>query len=387
MGGSWLGSPTEVAKLLRFRWGRGDGCPSARYSDLMTDSTPIRTGIIGYGLSGRVFHSPFISTNPRFSLDVIATSHAGRQTVARSQHPGVETVDTPEELIARGLDLVVLASPGQAHLEQGLAALAAGSAVVIDKPFAASVAQAERLIAAAEAAGLPLTVFQNRRWDGDFLTVQKLVTEKRLGVVHRFESTFERWSPGLRDRWQDTTTSAQAAGITFDLGSHLIDQALHLFGPATIADAELSILRKGGVSDDEAFLSLLHGATDEHGEVRSHLTLSRFAAQNGPRFRVLGDKAAYSVHGLDGQEPFLGAGGLPTAEGYGVEPEEKWGLIGITGSADVPLTPVPTERGDYPAFYAGVASAIRDAAPVPVEPRDALETLRIIERAHEIAGF
>lgn len=353
----------------------------------MTDSTPIRTGIIGFGLSGRVFHAPFIAANPRFSLETISTSHAGRQTVARSLHPGVETVGTPAELIARGLDLVVLASPGHAHLEQGLAALASGAAVVVDKPFAASVAEAEQLIAAADAAGSPLMVFQNRRWDSDFLTVKKLLAERRLGTVHRFESTFERWSPGLRDRWQDTATSAQAAGITFDLGSHLIDQALHLFGPATIVDAELSILRKGGVSDDEAFISLRHAGTTEHGGVRSHLTLSRFAGQNGPRFRVLGDASAFTVYGLDGQEPALMAGASPADEGFGVEPEEKWGTIGISGSPDAPLARVPAERGDYAGFYAAAAAAIRDGGRPPVEARDALETLRIIEQAHVIAGF
>jgi scyllo-inositol 2-dehydrogenase (NADP+) len=341
------------------------------------DSAPIRTGIIGYGLSGRVFHAPFIAANPRFSLDVVATSHAGRQTVARSQHPTIETVDTPSELVSRGLDLVVLASPGHAHLEQGLAALAAGSAVVVDKPFAASVAEAEQLIAAAEAAGRPLMVFQNRRWDGDFLTLQKLIAEGALDTVHRFESTFERWSPGLRDRWQDTSTSAQGAGITFDLGSHLIDQALHLFGPATIADAELSILRKGGVSDDEAFISLLHSSG-----TRSHLTISRFAGQNGPRFRVLGDRSAFTIYGLDGQEPALGAGGSPTDPGFGIASEDSWGTIGITGSEDFPLTKVPTEAGDYAAFYRGAAAAIRDGAVPPVDPRDALETLRIIEGVH-----
>jgi scyllo-inositol 2-dehydrogenase (NADP+) len=343
----------------------------------MTDSTPIRTGIIGYGLSGRVFHAPFIATNSRFSLEVVATSHAGRQTVARSQYPTVDTVNTPAELIERGLDLVVLASPGHAHLEQGLAALAAGSAVVIDKPFAASVAEAEQLIAAAESAGRPLMVFQNRRWDGDFLTVQKLLAERALGTVHRFESTFERWSPGLRDRWQDTTTSAQAAGITFDLGSHLIDQALQLFGPATIADAELSILRKGGVSDDEAFVSLLHASG-----VRSHLTMSRFAGQNGPRFRVLGDRSAFTIYGLDSQEPALDAGGSPADPGFGIEWEENWGTIGIAGSEEFPLTQVPTERGNYAAFYSGAAAAVRDGAVPPVDPRDALETVRIIEGVH-----
>jgi scyllo-inositol 2-dehydrogenase (NADP+) len=353
----------------------------------MADSTPIRTGpirtgLVGYGLSGRVFHSPFIATDPRFSLEAISTSHAGRQTVARSQHPDAEIVGSPEELFARQLDLIVLASPAQAHLEQGLAALASGAAVVVDKPFAAAVSEAEQLIAAAEQAERPLVVFHNRRWDGDFLTVRKLLEEGTLGRVHRFESTFERWSPGLRDRWQDTTTAAEGAGITFDLGSHLIDQALQLFGPATVTNAELSVLRQGGVSDDEAFISLLH----ESG-VRSHLTLSRFAGQNGPRFRVLGSKAAYTVYGLDGQEAALATGASPVDDGYGVAPADSWGLLGIDGSSDVPLTRMPTERGDYPAFYAGVAASILDGEPVPVEPRDALETLRIIERVHQLAGL
>lgn len=341
---------------------------------------PIRTGIIGFGLAGRVFHAPFISTNPRFSLDVIATGHPGRQSVARSQHEGVDIVSTPDELIARGLDLVVLASPGHTHLEQGLAAIAAGSAVVIDKPFASSAAEAEQLIEAAEAAGVPLTVFQNRRWDGDFLTVKRLLNAGALGTVHRFESTFERWSPGLRDRWQDTTTSSQAAGITFDLGSHVIDQALQLFGPAKVAHAELSTLRTGGVSDDEAFISLLH----DNG-VRSHLTISRFAGQNGPRFRVLGSTSTYTINGLDVQEQALNDGILPSQPGYGVADEVDWGLLGISGSAETPLVAVATERGDYPAFYSGVAASIRDGAAVPVDPRESLATLRLIEQAHGFA--
>lgn len=347
----------------------------------MTDNTPIRTGIVGFGLSGRVFHSPFIAADPRFSLDTISTANADRAADARVRYPHAEVVATPQDLFESELDLVVLASPAAVHLEQGLAALESGAALVIDKPFAVSVSQAEQLIAAAELADRPLMVYQNRRFDGDYRTVEKLVRSGALGAVHRFESTFERWSPALRDRWQDTTTFREGAGITFDLGSHLVDQALHLFGPATVLDAELVTLRDGGVSDDEAFISLQH----ESG-VRSHLTMSRFAAQNAPRFRVLGSASAYTVYGLDGQEPALMAGGVPTDPGFGVEPEEKWGLIGISGSTDAPLTPVPTERGEYAAFYAGVAVAIRDGASPPVDPRDALETLRIIERAHEFAG-
>ena len=154
--------------------------------------------------------------------------------------------------------------------------------------------------------------------------------------MHRFESTFERWSPELRQRWQDTTTTSQGAGIVFDLGSHLVDQALQLFGPATLTAAELSILRPGGVSADEAFLSLLHDSG-----TRSHLTMSRFATQIGPRFRVLGSTAGYMVYGLDGQEPALVAGASPADADFGVTPEDAWGTLGIEGS-DPPPVRVPT---------------------------------------------
>jgi scyllo-inositol 2-dehydrogenase (NADP+) len=347
----------------------------------MPKNSPIRTGIIGFGLSGRVFHGPFVGTNPAFSLDLIATADAGRQADARERHPRAEIVDTPAELLARAneLDLVILASPAHVHLEQGIAALEAGCAVVIDKPFAASVAEAEQLIETAERVGRPLAVFQNRRWDSDFLTVKRLLAEGRLGEVHRFESTFERFSAGIRDRWQDTTTIDQGAGISFDLGSHLIDQALNLFGPATVDYAELTIVRPGGVSDDEAFISLLHDSG-----VRSHISLSRAAAQSGPRFRVLGSEAAYVVHGLDGQEPALKLGALPTDDGFGIEPGNAWGLLGIDGS-DVPLERVQSERGNYPAFYAGVADSIQNGSPLPVDPRESLETLRIIARAHQLS--
>jgi scyllo-inositol 2-dehydrogenase (NADP+) len=347
-----------------------------------TTTTPIRTGIIGFGLAGRVFHAPFIATNPAFRLDLISTANPDRAAEAASQHPGAEIVASPEELLARAgdLDLVILASPAHTHLEQGLAALEAGAAVVIDKPFVPTVSDAKKLIAAADDADRVLTVFQNRRWDGDFLTVKRLIAEGALGTVHRFESTFERWSGPSRDRWQDTTTIEQGAGITYDLGSHLVDQALQLFGPAVVEQAELQIVRDGAVSDDDAFISLLHSSG-----VRSHLTMSRAAAQSGPRFRVLGSESGYTVYGLDGQEPALKLQKWPGSDGYGVTPESEWGLLGIDGS-EAGMTPVPTEPGDYPAFYAGVAAAIRDGAPAPVDARDALEVVRILERAHSLSA-
>ena len=335
----------------------------------------IRTGLIGFGLSGRVFHEPFLRHNPAFDLQVISTSNAERAATARSRGP-YDIVGTPEELLARDLDLVVLASPASSHLEQGLAALSAGAALVIDKPFAPSVAEAEQLIAAATDAGRTLHVFQNRRWDGDFLTVRQLVESGRLGRIFRFESTFERFAGPVGERWQDTQGPADGAGITYDLGSHLVDQALQLFGPAELTVAELASVRPGGSSEDDAFLSLRHTSG-----VTSHITVSRAAAQSGPRFRVLGSESAYTVYGLDNQEPALKRGAGPGTPGYGVTPPEEWGMLGGGTLSEHP-TPYPTERGTYDAFYAGVAASILHGAAAPVEAASALATLRILEEAH-----
>lgn len=349
----------------------------------MSNDAPIRTGIIGFGLAGRVFHAPFIATNSRFTLAAVSTSDADRAAQARAEHPDSEIMTT-DALLARAasgdLDLVILASPPHVHREQAVTALEAGAAVVIDKPFAPSVADAEAIIEAADAAGAPVTVFQNRRWDGDFLTVRRLVESGALGTVHRFESTFERFGAPKRDQWQGQITPAQGGGILFDLGSHLIDQALTLFGPARLEVAELRAVREGLGSEDDAFVSLLH----ENG-VRSHLTVSRVAAQSGPRFRVLGDESGYTVYGLDGQEPQLKLGRWPGSEGYGETPKAEWGLLGID-NGEQPLTAVPTEAGGYPDFYAQVAASIRDGAEVPVDARHALETVRIIEQAHAVSS-
>ncbi|QOD94637.1 MULTISPECIES: Gfo/Idh/MocA family oxidoreductase [Microcella] len=345
----------------------------------MSNGAPIRTGIIGFGLAGRVFHAPFLATNPAFTIAAIATSSEERAAQATAAHPGAQIMSTDALLAlasAGDLDLVVLASPPHVHREQAITALEGGAAVVIDKPFAPSVADAEAIIAAADAAQRPLTVFQNRRWDGDYLTVARLLERGALGTVHRFVSTFERFGAPKRDQWQGQITPAQGGGILFDLGSHLVDQALTLFGPATLEVAELRAVREGLGSEDDAFLSLRH----ESG-VRSHLTMSRVAAQSGPRFRVLGDESGYSVYGLDGQEPALKVGRWPGSEGYGETPSAQWGLLGVD-NGEQPLVPVPTEAGAYPRFYEQVAASILDGASVPVDPRSALETVRIIEQAH-----
>ena len=352
----------------------------------MTSTEPartIRTAVVGYGLSGSVFHAPLIAADPRYSLDVIATSDAGRQAAATQRYPGVRTVRDGDAVLelAGELDLVVLGTPPATHFPLAKAALESGLDVVVDKPFAVSSAQGRELIALAEESGRVLTVFHNRRWDGDFLTVRKLLAGEVLGNVTRFESSFERWSPAISKAWKASATATDGGGVLFDLGTHLIDQALQLFGPAAVVHAELQIRRPEEKADDDAFVVLRH----ESG-VLSHLTMNLLCAQQGPRFRILGSAGGFTKHGVDPQEPYIMAGGGPLDSEYGVEAPEWAGALGRDGHLDA----LSTERGAYPEFYRLLAARIDDggassALPVPVDPADAVETLKIIEAARAVA--
>lgn len=342
----------------------------------MTDRTPpIRTAVIGFGLAGRVFHAPFIASNPEYSLDVVVTSNAERGAEAQRRHPGVRVVSSAEEVFAGAadLDLVVIASPPETHAPLAAAALTAGLAVVIDKPFAVTAAEGRAIIEQAEAAGLPLSVFQNRRWDGDYSTLRRLIDTGRLGEVRRFESRFEWWKPAPPATWKSGTAVEAGGGILYDLGTHLIDQALQLFGPVDEIYSEVRTLRPGASADDDVFVALTHGSG-----VISHLWMNSLAAQLGPRFHVLGSEGAYTTWGLDPQEPVLKAGGWPTDAGFGEKPESAWGVVGIDGSTTVE----PTDRGDYSGYYRQLADALLRGASVPVDPADAVRVLEIIEEIH-----
>ncbi|TLM83985.1 oxidoreductase [Pseudarthrobacter sp. NamE2] len=349
-----------------------------------TDAAPaIRTAVVGYGLSGSVFHAPLIVADGNYSLDVIATSDAGRQAAASGSFPGVRTVPDGDAVLNRAdeLDLVVLGTPPATHYPLAKAALEAGLDVVVDKPFTVTSEQGEELIALATGLGRVLTVFHNRRWDGDFLTLRKLLAVEAVGKVTRFESRFERWSPIIAKAWKARATAADGGGALFDLGSHLIDQALQLFGPATVTHAELRARRSDERADDDVFLVLRH-----HSGVLSHLSMNMLCAQQAPRFRVLGSVGGFTKHGVDPQEPYIVAGGSPLDEEYGVEAPEWAGLLGRDGHLDA----LPTERGAYPEFYRLLAEKLLDGgasspAPLPVDPADAVEGLRLIEEARHVA--
>lgn len=336
-------------------------------------SAPIRTGIIGFGLAGRVFHAPLVSSNADYSLDVVLTSDPDRTEAVGRRYPGARVVDDIQQVWSAELDLVIIASPPGTHVELANQALEHGLAVVIDKPFAVTEMDGLALIDQAKRLGRPLTVFHNRRWDGDYLTLRELIASGALAGLHRFESRFETWKPTTTKAWKANATPEQGGGVLYDLGTHLIDQALQLFGPVANVYSELTTCRSGGAAPDDAFVALRH----ESGS-RTHLWVSTVAAQQGPRFRVLGAESAYEKWNLDGQEEALAAGALPTDEGYGVEPEASWGRLGIGSEAQ----PVPAQRGQYDRFYALLAESLIRGAPVPVDPRDAVDVSAIIEQIH-----
>jgi scyllo-inositol 2-dehydrogenase (NADP+) len=340
----------------------------------MHRSDTVRVGLIGYGLAGEAFHAPLIAATPGMRLSAVVTSSPERAAKARSRHPDAHVVPTADELLERAdeLDLVVIASPNRTHLPLARRALEAGLAAVVDKPLAASSADGAALVEDARRRGLLLSVFQNRRWDGDFLTLRRLLAEGALGPVHRYESRFERWRPVPKTGWRESADPVDAGGTLFDLGSHLVDQARVLFGPVASVYAEVDARRAGVEADDDAFVALTHA-----GGVRSHLWMGATSPEHGLRMRVLGTRAAYVKHGMDVQEDALRGGASPGGAGWGMEPEERWGRIG----GDDDWRAVPTEPGAYPAFYAGIAAALREGGPPPVDPADAVAVLRILEAA------
>jgi scyllo-inositol 2-dehydrogenase (NADP+) len=340
----------------------------------------LAVGLIGYGLGGSAFHAPLVTATPGLRLAAVVTRDAGRRAEVERRYPYARVVGDVAALwsMAEALDLVIVTSPNATHVPYARAALEARLHVVVDKPFAPSVAEARAVGELAERVGRLAIPFQNRRWDGDFLTVQRLLREGTLGTVHRFESRFERLRATAKPGWTQPGAAERCEGIVYDIGSHLIDQALHLFGPVTEVRAELARRHPAVVVEDEAFLSLAHATG-----VRSHLYMSAAAAQPVARLGVWGSRAAYVKHGLDGQEAALRAGGIPSGAEWGAEPRELWGTVG----AGRDLRVQPTEHGAYPAFYSGVERAIRGEGAPPVHVADAVAYLEVIEAVHRsVAG-
>ncbi|WP_242910111.1 Gfo/Idh/MocA family oxidoreductase [Actinomadura terrae] len=338
----------------------------------------LRVALIGYGTGGSVFHAPLISSVPGMRLAAVVTANPERQRAVRDRYPGAKVLAGADRLweVSGAYDLVVVAAPNRQHVPLARTALTSGVAVVLDKPIAATAADARSLAALSAVRGLPVIPFHNRRWDGDYRTLYRLAASGALGDVLRFESRFERWRPEVREGWKESGDPRDAGGVLYDLGPHLIDQAVTLFGRPERVYAEIDARRRGAAVPDDVFVALTH-----RGGVRSHLWISATAADLGPRFRVLGSRASYTVGGMDGQEAALRAGRTPLDPGYGVTPPPSYGRLGTPGED----RPEPTEPGAYQDFYAAVARTLRGEAPPPVTLADAITGLEIIEAAHRSA--
>jgi predicted dehydrogenase len=353
----------------------------------MTDSLPggnvVRTALVGYGLGGSAFHAPFIAADPRMELAIVVTSSPERQSQVRARYSSTRVLRTFDQLLdwLNLVDLVVLSTPNITHMALAEAVLGRGRHVVVDKPVAPTAAQVRHLVELARRSGRHLVPFQNRRWDGDFRTVQSLLRSELLGILDRFESRYERWQPeipsGPQRLWKRDPSPGHATGILYDLGSHLIDQAVVLFGRPVAVYAEVDLRRDQGKVDDDVFVVLQY----PHGP-RTHLWASALAADRGPRFRLLGQRGAYIKQGMDGQEAALIAGRRPGGPGWGEESPDTWGTI-VTGAGPRPL---PTLPGAYQLFYAGLATCLLEGTPPPVDPADAVLTAEIIEAAHRSAA-
>lgn len=304
----------------------------------------------------------------------MVTSNPERAGRARAAYPQVRVEGSADAVWQRAgeHDLVVVASPNDSHMELAVRALEARLPVVVDKPMALSATAGRQLIARADQAGVPLTVFHNRRWDSDFLTAKRLLEAGELGDVWRFESRFERWRPELpAGSWRTSTAASRGGGVLLDLGTHLVDQALQLFGPVREVYGEIES-RRGGPADDDAFLALRHD-----GGVRTHIWASEVAPDPGPRLRLVGSRGAFVVPGLDGQDEALRSGRRPGEGKWGVEPPERWGRL-IRGHESELVHPEP---GAWPVFYERLRDAIRGDGPVPVDPADAVAVAEVLGSA------
>lgn len=338
----------------------------------------IKTGLAAYGMSGRVFHAPFIFTNPHFELTAITERS---KELSRERYPDARIVRSFDELIALDeLDLIVINTPDNTHYEYARRALEAGKHVIVEKPFTTTVEEAEELVALAGSKGLALSVYQNRRWDCDFLTVKDILAKGLLGHLVEYESTFPRYRNFIKpNTWKETGTNG--GGLTYNLGAHVIDQAVQLFGMPEALFADIATMREGGKVDDYFIIHLLKPS--KAPEVKITLKSSYLMCEHEPRFVLHGREGSYVKYGLDPQEAALVGGVMPDTPHWGEEDPSQWGLLHTEKDGKVVRQPYPSLPGDYAAFYENIYQHIRQGAPLQSDAREVIGVIRLIEAAWE----
>jgi len=339
---------------------------------MASDIIPV--GLVGFGIAGRTFHAPVIRAVPGLHLTCIVQRTGDS---AGEKYPDVRVVRNIDELLAdKSIRLVVIATPNATHFELAKQCLLAGRDVVVDKPFTNTFREAQELDQLARSEGRLLSVYQNRRWDGDFLTVQQLIGSGTLGRLALFESHYDRYRLARRPgQWREAV--GPGSGVLFDLGPHLVDQALLLFGMPEAIAADVRIEREDAAVDD-AFDILLR-----YQKLTVLLRATMLAVTPGPRFVLNGTLGSYIKHGMDPQEDALKAGAQPGIPGWGEEDETQWGTLTLAGENGTVRRPVRTEPGDYREFYANVRDAILLKTPLAVTAQHAAQVIRLLELARD----
>ena len=336
-------------------------------------NSPINVGLVGFGMAARVFHAPLIDANPHLHLAQIVQRHGDE---AASAYPQAKVVRDLDAILADpSVELVVVATPNTSHFEIAALALKAGKHVVVDKPFTATTRDADELIALSKKSARLLGVFQNRRWDGDFLTVKEILSKNLLGRLAEYESRFDRFRPTVNpQKWREQ--SLPGSGVLYDLGSHLIDQAVVLCGRPTGIYADVGPQREGAVADDSFVVYL------EYPKLRVMLKAGVLVCEPSPRFVLYGTRGSYVKYGLDPQEEALKNGQSPAQPNWGAESEDAWGTH-TQCNGTIERSRYPTLAGCYPSYYTNVARAIRGEEELIVKPEQAREVIRLIELAKQ----
>ncbi|HEY5970665.1 MAG TPA: oxidoreductase [Pseudoxanthomonas sp.] len=331
----------------------------------------LNVALVGYGFVGKVFHAPLIAHTPGLRLHTVVSSDAGK---VLADHPGVRVVADAEAAFADpDIQLVVIAAPNPVHASLANAALARGKHVVVDKPFTVTLEEAREVVANAARAGRIVSVFQNRRWDADFLTLRRLIADDALGEVVEFHSHFDRYRPVVADRWREH--DQPGSGLWFDLGPHLLDQALQLFGMPEALFADIALLR-----DDARSADYFH-AQLRYPMHRVVLHAGMLVPAHGLRFSVHGKRASYMKQGLDPQEDALRSGGIPGQAGWGRDPQP--GTLHIETQGEPLEETVESIPGDYRLYYMALHDAILHGGPAPVTPQEALQVMSMLEQGLE----
>ena len=335
---------------------------------------PIKTALLSYGMSGEIFHAPLLKALPEYELSHVWQRSSDK---AKQHYPEVLIVRSFEDIVNDpSIELVVVNTPNESHFEFTSRALRAGKHVVVEKPFTVDEREANALIELARHEGKILTVFQNRRWDGDFLTIKKLIDEKAVGQIVEFEAHYDRFRNYIEaNTWKEERT--RGTGIVYNLGSHMLDQVVALFGMPLFADARIGIQRPGGKVDDYYDIRLEYKGL--HVIVKS----SYLVKADMPRYIMHGVQGSFIKYGIDPQEQALKDKLIPGTAGWGAEPEQFWGKLDSIASGKEFSGTVRTIPGDYPGFYRNVSDAIRNGKELAVKPEQARDVIHLIEVCYE----